>query len=159
MLIPTLFFIPLLRVTAFQPQLQQQQQQQYILGSHVRNGLKHRRVSTKMSLDVTSTTVSSTTTAFDGTILSELRGDLAAVAEDAQFASLNYALSADILIEKAKKFIESSYGGKDTELLAETFEFIGPFVGPLNRNQYISALEGALNPQDGFPDLIGRQYG
>ena len=39
------------------------------------------------------------------------------------------------------------------------FEFVGPFVGPLSKAQYVDALAGALNPEDGFPDLRGRQFG
>jgi hypothetical protein len=105
------------------------------------------------------TATSTTTTIFDGTVLSEVRGDLAVVAEEIQLASLKNRLSTEELIATTKDFIECSYGGKDTTMLAESFQFIGPFVGPLNREQYVSALEGSLNPADGFPDLCGRQYG
>ena len=107
----------------------------------------------------TTTTTTTTTTAFDGTLLSEVRGDLAVVAEEAQLAAMDGGMSSDELIAKTKDFIEQSYGSKNPDCLAESFQFIGPFVGPLNRTQYCAALEGALNPKDGFPDLIGRQYG
>ena len=44
-------------------------------------------------------------------------------------------------------------------MLADAFSFVGLFIGPLSKQQYIDALGGKLNPADGFPDLIGRQLG
>eukprot|EP00316_Scyphosphaera_apsteinii_P013775 CAMPEP_0119300030 /NCGR_PEP_ID=MMETSP1333-20130426/2028_1 /TAXON_ID=418940 /ORGANISM="Scyphosphaera apsteinii, Strain RCC1455" /LENGTH=222 /DNA_ID=CAMNT_0007301649 /DNA_START=209 /DNA_END=877 /DNA_ORIENTATION=- len=93
------------------------------------------------------------------TILADQRGALDLLDESAMHAANDFALSANECIAKAMDFIAANYGQKDSSLLADNFEFIGPFVGPLARRDYIEAMEGALNPQDGFPDLIGRQFG
>lgn len=94
-----------------------------------------------------------------GAIFSDTRGNLAALDEEKMLAAQQFPLAPDELIVKAKDFIEADYGGADTSWLADEFEFVGPFVGPLTRQQYLDALGGNLNPSQGFPDLVGRQFG
>ena len=74
-------------------------------------------------------------------------------------AAQDFPISPDELIARTKDFIESDYGACDFNLLADDFQFVGPFVGPLTRAQYLEALGGKLNPSAGFPDLSGRQFG
>jgi len=93
------------------------------------------------------------------TTYKEQRGNLAEVDADAMLAAQSFPISADHLIAKAKDFIASDYGADDTDMLAADFQFIGPFIGPLSRQQYLDALGGNLNPSAGFPDLVGRQFG
>ena len=74
-------------------------------------------------------------------------------------AAQGFPIAPEELISRAKDFIAADYGADDTSLLADDFQFIGPFVGPLSRQQYLEALGGNLNPSAGFPDLVGRQFG
>ena len=91
----------------------------------------------------------------------ERRGNLAELDADAMLAAQSFPISAVDLIVKAKDFIASDYGSDDPDgsQLAADFQFVGPFVGPLSRQQYLDALGGNLNPIFGFPDLVGRQFG
>ena len=91
------------------------------------------------------------------TVYSDRRGNLALLNADEMLAAQAFPLGPDELIARAKDFIEADYGAKDTSLLSESFTFVGPFVGPLTRQQYLDALGGNLNPSDGFPDLVGNQ--
>lgn len=94
------------------------------------------------------------------TILLRKSNSLDLLDEEAMLQSQNDSpFTPDELVSKAQAFIECKYGANDASMLAPTFQFIGPFVGPLDRKQYIDALSGALDPSDGFPDLCGRQYG
>ena len=93
------------------------------------------------------------------TLYADTRGNLAALDADAMLSAHAFPLSPDELVSKAKDFIEADYGGSDTSWLADDFVFVGPFVGPLTRQQYLDALGGNLNPSEGFPDLVGRQFG
>ena len=93
------------------------------------------------------------------TVYADRRGNLALLGADEMLAAQAFPLSPDELIARAHDFIEADYGAKDTSLLSEDFQFVGPFVGPLTRQQYLDALGGNLNPSDGFPDLVGNQFG
>lgn len=92
-------------------------------------------------------------------VFADQRGNLALLDAEAMLAAQAFPMSPDELIAKAKDFISADYGGADTSWLADDFQFVGPFVGPLNRQQYVDALGGNLNPSSGFPDLVGRQFG
>ena len=87
------------------------------------------------------------------TIDLERRGNLDVIDEKAMLENSDFPIGTDELVRKTKLFIENKYGAEDKSTLDAKFEFIGPFVGPLNRDQYVDALGGALNPEDGFPDL------
>ena len=93
------------------------------------------------------------------TVLKEQRGNLAALDAEAMIESHGFPMSPDELIAKTKDFIAADYGADDTSMIAPDFTFVGPFVGPLTRAQYLDALGGDLNPSKGFPDLIGRVFG
>jgi len=93
------------------------------------------------------------------TQLADQRGTLALLDADAMLVEQQFPFSPDELISRAKEFISADYGAADTSLLADEFQFVGPFVGPLTKQQYLDALGGNLNPSAGFPDLIGRQFG
>jgi len=92
-------------------------------------------------------------------LYSDQRGNLAALDASAMLSAQSFPLTPEELVAKAKDFIEADYGGADSSWLADNFVFVGPFVGPLSRQQYLDALGGNLNPSDGFPDLVGRQFG
>ena len=90
----------------------------------------------------------------------ERRGDLDVLDEAAMLDAAAFAIAPAELVARTREFIAGRYGADDGGAsLDAAFEFVGPFVGPLNREQYIEALTGALNPGDGFSDLRGRQYG
>lgn len=110
-----------------------------------------------LTLSVTEPIV--TTASAPATVLKEERGNLAVLDDDAMIASQGFPLAPEVLIAKAKDFIAADYGADDISMLADDFTFVGPFVGPLTRQQYLDALGGNLNPSQGFPDLIGRHFG
>ena len=59
---------------------------------------------------------------------------------------------------------DSMLGGRDFDMivfdmLADEFEFAGPVVGPINKEQYLKAVEAALdNIYDAFPELKAQYY-
>ena len=81
----------------------------------------------------------------EASVLAERRGD--------------FPLGPDELITLAKGFLESRGGfGADPDLLAESFEFIGPVVGPLSKDAFVNAI-GSVDVKAGFPDFQGEFYG
>lgn len=86
------------------------------------------------------------------------RGQLDELDAPAMLAQQAFALSPGALIERAKAFIEAGYGKDDPSLLADEFEMVAPVVR-LDRDSYVAAMRGSMAPQDGFPDLTGRQFG
>ena len=69
-----------------------------------------------------------------------------------------FALKPDELIAKAKVFLESRGGfGCDPQLLADQFKFVGPVVGPLGKEEFLSAI-GSVDVAGGFPDFQGEFY-
>ena len=74
-------------------------------------------------------------------------------------ADSTFALSPDEMIALSKKFLESRGGlGADPELLAESFQFEGPVVGPLSKKEFGDAL-GRVDFDAAFPDFQGEFYG
>ena len=65
----------------------------------------------------------------------EQRGNLAELDADAMLAAQSFPISADDLVAKTKSFVASDYGADDTDVLAHDFLFVGPFVGPLSREE------------------------
>jgi hypothetical protein len=45
-------------------------------------------------------------------------------------------------VQKAKRLIAANNGGDDPSLLASTFQFVAPVVGPLPKDAFISAFTG-----------------
>ena len=69
-----------------------------------------------------------------------------------------FALPPETLIAAAKTFLESRGGfGADPALLADNFEFIGPVVGPLGKEEFLSAI-GSVDMKTAFPDFQGEFY-
>lgn len=91
-------------------------------------------------------------------IYRERRGQLDELDAPAMLAQQAFPLSADALVGVAKSFIETGYGKDDPSLLATEFEMVAPVV-QLDRGGYLAAMGGSMAPQDGFPDLSGRQFG
>merc|ERR1719491_2767940 len=69
------------------------------------------------------------------------------------------ALPADEMILIAKKFLASSGGlGGDPEMLSSDFKFEGPVVGPLGKDEFVSAI-GSVDFNTAFPDYHSEFYG
>ena len=67
------------------------------------------------------------------------------VDEAAALARSTFPLSADEMITLSKKFISSRGGlGADPALLAESFVFEGPVVGPLDKQAFVDAIGTCL---------------
>ena len=57
-----------------------------------------------------------------------------------------------VMIQLAKGVIAADNGASDPDLLASSFTFCGPLVGPLEKDAFVKAF-GGFNINDGFPDL------
>jgi len=81
------------------------------------------------------------------------------VDEAAAFARSTFPLSAETMITLSKKFLSSRGGlGADPDLLAASFKFEGPVVGPLDKRAFGDAL-GSVDFDKAFPDFQGEFYG
>ena len=79
------------------------------------------------------------------------------VDEAAALARSTFPLSADEMIMLSKKFISSRGGlGADPALLAESFVFEGPVVGPLDKQAFVDAI-GSVDFDKAFPARFVRQ--
>jgi hypothetical protein len=68
-------------------------------------------------------------------------------------------LTSDELIAIAKRFLVDSNGlGGDPKLLAESFTFEGPVVGPLSKDAFVRAI-GSVDFRAAFPNWIPQFYG
>eukprot|EP00518_Triparma_eleuthera_P004533 CAMPEP_0182454718 /NCGR_PEP_ID=MMETSP1319-20130603/1227_1 /TAXON_ID=172717 /ORGANISM="Bolidomonas pacifica, Strain RCC208" /LENGTH=253 /DNA_ID=CAMNT_0024652739 /DNA_START=68 /DNA_END=826 /DNA_ORIENTATION=+ len=57
------------------------------------------------------------------------------------------------LIGLAKRFLESKGGfGADADLLSPNFRFVGPVVGPLGKEEFLTAI-GSVDIKTAFPDF------
>ncbi len=69
------------------------------------------------------------------------------------------ALSPEEMIIIAKRFLASKGGiGGDASMLSPTFTFEGPVVGPLSKDDFVSAL-GNVDFAKAFPDFQNEFYG
>ena len=67
--------------------------------------------------------------------------------------------SSDELITIAKRFLKSSNGlGGDPDMLAESFIFEGPVVGPLKKEEFVKAI-GSVDFATAFPNWTPQFYG
>jgi len=67
--------------------------------------------------------------------------------------------SSDELITIAKRFLKSSNGlGGDPDMLAESFIFEGPVVGPLKKEEFVNAI-GSVDFTTAFPNWTPQFYG
>uniref|UniRef100_A0A6V2NDS0 SnoaL-like domain-containing protein n=1 Tax=Emiliania huxleyi TaxID=2903 RepID=A0A6V2NDS0_EMIHU len=62
------------------------------------------------------------------------------------------ALSEERLLELCAALLETDYGAERPELLADSFTFTGPVVGPLRKAEFLSSY-GESNLREAFPDL------
>mmetsp|Transcript_37869 Transcript_37869/g.122453 ORF Transcript_37869/g.122453 Transcript_37869/m.122453 type:complete len:406 (-) Transcript_37869:237-1454(-) len=62
------------------------------------------------------------------------------------------ALSEERLLELCAALLETDYGAERPELLADSFTFTGPVVGPLPKAEFLSSY-GESNLRKAFPDL------
>ena len=77
------------------------------------------------------------------------------VDEEALMASSSFAIPPNELIMLAKQFLVSQGGfGADAELLSSKFQFIGPVVGPLGKDEFLKAI-GSVSIGTAFPDFTG----
>eukprot|EP00967_Tisochrysis_lutea_P156796 scaffold316771_cov28-Tisochrysis_lutea.AAC.1 len=74
-------------------------------------------------------------------------------------ATSGFALPAERLVELAKAFLLSHSGlGGDPALMAESFQFSGPVVGPLSKDAFLKAI-GGVDFATAFPDFNPEFYG
>jgi len=73
------------------------------------------------------------------------------------FSSLN----SKGLIEKTKDFIDNKsgfYSPADPDVFAEDFVFRGPYVGPMNKKDYVGTME-VFSFYKSFPDISANSWG
>lgn len=68
-----------------------------------------------------------------------------------------FPIARDDLIEKTKAWAQSNNGVDAPEIIADSFQFFGPVVGPLTKAEYLEAV-GGFNIYEAFPDLSPRLY-
>ena len=71
---------------------------------------------------------------------------------DAMLKKSTFKIKPDRLIERCKEVIDNEIGLKNADDLADDFVFQFPIVGPLKKDQYISAVKG-FEVRNAFPDL------
>jgi len=80
------------------------------------------------------------------------------VDEEGLLKEQNFPLAPAELIQKSKNFLESRGGfGADPALLADSFQFFGPVVGPLTKDAFVTAI-GGVDMKTAFPDFQGEFY-
>ena len=78
--------------------------------------------------------------------------------EEAMLSARNFPLATEELIGLAKGFLNSRGGfGADPVLLARDFQFVGPVVGPLGKDEFLGAI-GSVDIKKAFPDFEGQFY-
>eukprot|EP00746_Dinoflagellata_sp_MGD_P053924 gnl/MRDRNA2_/MRDRNA2_236487_c0_seq1.p1 gnl/MRDRNA2_/MRDRNA2_236487_c0~~gnl/MRDRNA2_/MRDRNA2_236487_c0_seq1.p1 ORF type:complete len:297 (+),score=50.72 gnl/MRDRNA2_/MRDRNA2_236487_c0_seq1:29-892(+) len=75
----------------------------------------------------------------------------------AMLAASTFKIKPDDLIALAKTVLAKGVGLEDPDVLAENFEFVAPVVGPLPKDEFITALKG-FDLLQAFPDLDSRFY-
>mmetsp|Transcript_21935 Transcript_21935/g.45085 ORF Transcript_21935/g.45085 Transcript_21935/m.45085 type:complete len:286 (-) Transcript_21935:45-902(-) len=71
------------------------------------------------------------------------------------------SLKGKALIEKTKDIVDNKsgfYSPADPDVFAEDFVFRGPFVGPLNKKDYVGTME-AFSIYESFPDISANSWG
>ena len=77
--------------------------------------------------------------------------------EEAALAASSFPISPDELISKTRAWALSNNGVEEPSMLADSFQFVGPVVGPLGKDEYLEAV-GGFNIYEAFPDLSPRLY-
>jgi hypothetical protein len=74
---------------------------------------------------------------------------------DATMAKSEFPIKPEDLLEKAKAVLGCEFGtapGADGSCLADDFQFVAPFVGPLSKTEFMNAF-GSFKVKDAFPDI------
>lgn len=74
------------------------------------------------------------------------------VDEEESLAKAGFPIPPEELIMLTKKYLVASQGVDSPEMLAEDFNFVGPVVGPLDKEAYLTAV-GGFDLKAAFPDL------
>lgn len=78
--------------------------------------------------------------------------------EEAMLAASTFPIKPDDLVATAKAWLMKATDGQyDETSMAETFEFAGPVVGPLSKEQFLTAI-GSFDLKEGIPDLTGNMH-
>jgi hypothetical protein len=62
-----------------------------------------------------------------------------------------------VMTTLAKRVIETSFGAEEPSLLATDYQFAGPVVGPLGKEEFVNALK-SFSLKSLLPDLITKSY-
>ena len=62
-----------------------------------------------------------------------------------------------VMTTLAKRVIETSFGAEEPSLLAPDYQFAGPVVGPLGKEEFVNALK-SFSLKTLLPDLITKSY-
>ena len=86
-------------------------------------------------------------------------GNFEVVDVDAMLAQSTFPIAPADLIFRCQEVLAANVGTKDPDMLADEFEFAGPVVGPINKEQYLKAVDAALdNIYEAFPELKAQYY-
>lgn len=64
-----------------------------------------------------------------------------------------FPIPPNTLIEKAKKFVDAEFGAKNPDVLAESFVFQFPIIGPLKKDEFVRIFR-SFKLRDIFPDAF-----
>lgn len=87
----------------------------------------------------------------------ELPGEVTDAECAAMVAANGFPIAPDDLIAKAKAVVKANNGCDDPDLLAESFQFVAPVVGPIGKSEFTEAF-ASFKLSDAFPDLKGNFY-
>ena len=68
-------------------------------------------------------------------------GDFEVLDVEAMRAASTFPIAPDDLIFRCQEVLAANVGTKDPDMLADDFEFAGPVVGPINKEQYLKAVD------------------
>jgi hypothetical protein len=78
---------------------------------------------------------------------------------EAMYEASTFPIAPADLIFRCQEVLAANVGTKDPDMLADDFEFAGPVVGPINKEQYLKAVDAALdNIYAAFPELKAQYY-
>ena len=72
--------------------------------------------------------------------------------EEALLAASTFPIPADELVERCKACLLANFGCAKPELLAESFQFVAPVVGPLKKAEFVKAFN-SFDLLQAFPDM------
>lgn len=79
------------------------------------------------------------------------------VDEETMIANSSFPIKSDKLIELTREFLATNNGCDKPELLSEDFTFAGPVVGPISKQEFISAFS-SFSITEAFPDMKANFY-